>query len=605
MAPNNTDALKVDPHIYYDAAATLITLTGQIGTLAGALTAGMPTYDGMGGNYTAAAGWNTACTKLTNDLHDAILAYSGALAHFSDILNIAGYNWDTAEYNANISPNKGTAPPQPALNTATPLADNSFPAIHQTTGDNGTGLTMRGSPGGDTWDAAPNARAGALKSAASAWNTFANDVQLEMASIELGQAHDAFNAVKAPEVADIQEALAALQGGVEGIKNSAGVLADALHSHSDNLGSCRQALMNAAASAFPKHQGQVTTSQDDTSVTVNVAGTIISDDLSHAFDTFKNTANGTDLFYYLSQATDSKGFRAALTGPDVLANLPKLKALKELPILVESGNADDNKKLIGELDTIATWETPQASLTALDLSKLDQYGPLVKSWAMLAVKYGNEAHVDPAMVLAMVLQEGGSLHTGYPKDGVQLWQALENPESFHPDPDAPGRAALSDMARVTGNALGYSKHGDTIFGQQYPFQYDNVGNSLGLTNIKKDPFNDVKNAYKDQFAGKDWSDLAGNDDLDIKTTAYNLKLLNEGAASQANDEIKASQPLDQFLGSGYNAGGTLQHSLEVADGKAHFTDDTSNGNNETAHGQASVRLVALANQILKGSGAYQ
>jgi hypothetical protein len=199
----------------------------------------------------------------------------------------------------------------------------------------------------------------------------------------------------------------------------------------------------------------------------------------------------------------------------------------------------------------------------------------------------------------MVIQEGGSLRTGYPKDGVNLWDALQHPETIKPDPNGPEAGALYDEARLRADDLGISKHGRPIF------NYSGPGNSIGLTNMKEGPFSEVADKYKNQFAGQEWSDLVGNDDLAMKATAYNLRMLNDGAESQATVGVKASQPLDQFLGSGYNAGGLVEHSQDVAAGRDTFKDGSDGGNNEVEHGRSSVKLVALADQILCGSGAYR
>jgi hypothetical protein len=234
------------------------------------------------------------------------------------------------------------------------------------------------------------------------------------------------------------------------------------------------------------------------------------------------------------------------------------------------------------LDRIATWDTPAPTLTAADLGALDQYGPQMKAWAMAAVKYGNEAGVDPRLVLAMVLQEGAPLRTGLEND---LYKDLQNPSTYHPNPNGPEAGILWDKARLEASGMGVDKHGK--------------GNSIGLTNQKQDPFNEVKARYPNQFKGQEWSDLVGNDDLAIKAAAYNLKMLNDSAASQATSAVRASQPLDQFLGSGYNAGGTMGRSLRVANGQDQFL------SNETEHGQSTLSVVNLANQILCGSGAYR
>jgi len=392
--------------------------------------------------------------------------------------------------------------------------------------------------------------------------------------------HDTFDGVKAPEVPDIQEALDALRGGAEQIAAVALTLASQTRNHHNNLLDARTQLSAAAVGAFPSHPGaQVTAEPDNASVKVSVAADLSEVDVDNAENIFNTAAHATPLFTDLSTidyATHD------FVSPNALSNLPKLRALTELPLLVASGNQDANAALVGELDRITTWETPAATLNAVNPSALDQYGPQMKSWAELSVKYGNQAGIDPRMVLAMVLQEGAPLRTGLE---TNLYQDLQNPSNYHPNPNGSEAGILWDQARLRASGLGVDKKG--------------AGNSIGLTNQKQDPFNEVKATYPDQFQGQQWSDLVGNDDLAIKAAAYNLKMLNDKAASHATSEIRASQPLDQFLGSGYNASGKWERSQAVALGNDTFL------SNEIEHGQSTLSVYNLANQILCGSGAYR
>ncbi|MBS2966687.1 hypothetical protein KGA66_26860 [Actinocrinis puniceicyclus] len=52
------------------------------------------------------------------------------------------------------------------------------------------------------------------------------------------------------------------------------------------------------------------------------------------------------------------------------------------------------------------------------------------------------------------------------------------------------------------------------------------GASLGITNVKPAVFSTVAKAFPGQFKGAQWSDLAMNDSLDLKVTAYYLKYLS-------------------------------------------------------------------------------
>ncbi|MEV6065165.1 hypothetical protein AB0L82_01320 [Nocardia sp. NPDC052001] len=252
----------------------------------------------------------------------------------------------------------------------------------------------------------------------------------------------------------------------------------------------------------------------------------------------------------------------------------------------------------------ATWTAPPTPTTAVDTGALDKYGPQLTSWAKEAVKYGNEAGVDPDLVLAMALQEGAPLRLGLEGSAGEksnLYTALDDPSTFKSriNPNGAEAGVLWDQARYNASQVGADKstweklkHGHILT----MFQ-DDPGNSLGLTNMKKDQFNEVRNRYP-QLQGYEYKDLIGNDDLAMKMTAYNLKMLYDGAASQAPQQLRTT-PLDQFLGSGYNAGGTLGRSQGVATGGSNFLP------NEVEHGQSTVNVVRYADQILYGSGAYK
>lgn len=126
-----------------------------------------------------------------------------------------------------------------------------------------------------------------------------------------------------------------------------------------------------------------------------------------------------------------------------------------------------------------------------------------------------------------------------------------------------------------------------------------LANSLGLTNMKEAQFDEVKKRYPDEFQGIKWSDVVGNSEVSIKATAYNLTILRDDAASQAIGKVRRRQPLNQFLASGYNAGGTTGRSLQVATGGNPFL------SNEVDYGQRAMQSYQLADKILCGSGAYK
>lgn len=52
------------------------------------------------------------------------------------------------------------------------------------------------------------------------------------------------------------------------------------------------------------------------------------------------------------------------------------------------------------------------------------------------------------------------------------------------------------------------------------------GASIGITNIKPQVFNAVKNAFPGEFKNTQWANLVVNDSLDFKATAYYVKYLS-------------------------------------------------------------------------------
>ncbi|MFD3506755.1 hypothetical protein [Nocardia sp. NPDC058666] len=580
----------MDADIYYAAAKNLTALADEISAaVIRDLAPGLSASPGMGGNYPAVAPWCLAYLVHANDVRTVLQNYTDAARHFGDIVNAAGYNWDTAEFNANRNPEKGAAPPHP-VRVVAPTA--VFPQIPVVSGENGAGAII--APAGQSsssWTGAPNGRAAALETTGLAWENFGYCQELMTAPSTLRAVRDSFNGVQAPEVPDIQEALDVLRSAAEQIRTVATTLGSETRIHGDNLVAARQQLSTAAARAFPnKPAAQIVTTVADSSIHVSVSEALGADDIAGAEAFMSATLRNSTLFAVFSKVgRDGQGFVA----DDALNSLPKLKAIIGLPLISESGNQKDNEVLSTEWDKTSTWTDPAVSLAAVDLSALDAYGPQMKTWAILAVKYGNEAGVDPRMVLAMALQEGAPLRSGLNKD---FYKALEgDPSSYKPLAEGPNRGAAYDQFRYDLSRQGVDKgHG--------------AGNSIGLTNQKEAPFLETKARYPGQFKDDEWSDLIGNDDLALKSAAYNLKTLQEEAATHATPEVRASQPLNQFLSSGYNAGGTAERSYNVATGSEVFHNGADGKNSEIEHGESTVKpggTFDLANKILCGSGAFR
>ncbi|WP_278260474.1 hypothetical protein [Nocardia sp. AG03] len=398
-------ALAVDASVYYEAATKLAGLADDVGAavtrdLAPALTS----TTGMGGNYPAAVTWCTAYYVHASELRTVVQAYAAALRHFGEILNSAGYNWDVAEYNADLSPDKGAAPTHPIRSGVSSGGSLNFPEIPVAIGDNGAGMVINSlGQGVNSRRGTPNGRADGLATAGGAWRGFADSYELTAAGVALQSVHDSLTGVQAPEVPDIQEALIVLRGGAEQIGTVATALAAAIDAHLDNLDDARNHLVSKAADAFPDHpDAQILVTVGNSSVDIAVSADLSAADVSEAESVLDAEARGTTLFAALSAVGDNKGF----IDSNALSSLSGLKALSELPLIVETGDQNSNIALMDDLENMSTWNTPAPKLTAVDLKALDAYGPQMKTWAMLAVQYGNEAGVDPRMVLAMALQEG-------------------------------------------------------------------------------------------------------------------------------------------------------------------------------------------------------
>jgi hypothetical protein len=131
MGPQPGTTLVVDPNVYYNAAKKLYAMTGDINTaVARNPVPGLTSSAGMAGNYPAVSGWNSAYREHSGDVRTVVTTYAKALQNFGDILNVAGYNWDTAEYNANPNPAKGAAPPKSRTAAQTRSTRQPTPGRH-------------------------------------------------------------------------------------------------------------------------------------------------------------------------------------------------------------------------------------------------------------------------------------------------------------------------------------------------------------------------------------------------------------------------------------------------------------------------------------------
>jgi RHS repeat-associated protein len=118
-------------------------------------------------------------------------------------------------------------------------------------------------------------------------------------------------------------------------------------------------------------------------------------------------------------------------------------------------------------------------------------------WGVWSVRYGFQTGIDPAIILAVALTEmsGRGMKYGYFANETEnqiaqfFWQLHLWPSSRPP--------------------------------------------SIGITNMKPGPFNIVKTNFPAQFKGIQWANLVGNDQLDLKATAYYLEYIQSQVVPSA------------------------------------------------------------------------
>ncbi|MFF7637054.1 RHS repeat-associated core domain-containing protein [Kitasatospora sp. NPDC008050] len=156
----------------------------------------------------------------------------------------------------------------------------------------------------------------------------------------------------------------------------------------------------------------------------------------------------------------------------------------------------------------------------------------VRKWLAPSKKYGEEADVDPALLLAFAMKEtsGKMEYVGEESYSYQSWE----------------------LAGIVGTKL-----------KVWP----NGGASLGVTNVKPDIFGTVRKNFPDQFGGEKWSDLSLDDSLAIKVTAYYVKYLRAKYIQSAPVKISRDYSPAQIAEGLYNAGESNYRGSVVPNGQ--------------------------------------
>ncbi|WP_344442970.1 hypothetical protein, partial [Kitasatospora nipponensis] len=142
-----------------------------------------------------------------------------------------------------------------------------------------------------------------------------------------------------------------------------------------------------------------------------------------------------------------------------------------------------------------------------------------------AVIAGANAKVDPRLVLSIALMETSGKEVPYVKkyglDGYLVYE----------------------KAAVEASELGL-----------WPGHGGDGTASIGITNIKPVTWTYLTKAYPQVFAGHQWSDLAGNTDLDLQATAYYVKYLEDNEVVNATGSAQRNLKPQEIIYGLYNGG---------------------------------------------------
>lgn len=515
--------ITVDPEVYYNAAKVVFSEYGVvIESVSGSLNPGLAASKGMAGNYPAVAPWVTEYSSVAIDLEGVLVAYGNALLTMGDMLNLAGYTWAKANYDANPSTNKGVEPAMPPPRIGPAWDDKSIdipdpmPSPY-TTPDRGlltnpttlrdkltTVLRQNNAP-------APTGDTDALTAASNGWQAFSEHDAWTGGSARIQATISSFDAVGSPEKSDVTDMLNILRSAPPAIAEVAKGFASATSAHTAELTSLRSTLVSNAVVAFP--DSGTSSSSSCTAVTIAFAEEPDDANLSAGAATLASAVSGHALYALLA--------KAEFTGSDTLPQLKmKLEEIMSSPI--------------DELTNRATWKSsaPKCELNPEGQRDYDGSNDIVRGWIDDAVKYGNAAGVDPKLVLAIVYNEGGNrADTSLEQAGSGVWDATR--EILNP---------IREQTTPTG-----------------------MGMSLGLTNIKEGTYEKLQQAYPEEFGSIPWARVQYDDAVAIKAAAYSLKRIQDQYGSSVPDEMKEKYTTNEFMAAGYNSEGAMRDYLAQAD----------------------------------------
>ncbi|MFC3960385.1 hypothetical protein [Nocardia jiangsuensis] len=515
--------ITVDPAVYYAAAQAIRNeYAGVLDSVRNSLNPGLATSAGMAGNYPAAAPWVSRYSAVAADLEGVLVAYGNAVQTMGDMLELAGYTWAKAEHDANPAANKGGGPVSPPPRIGQTWDDRNIdipdpmPAPY-TTSDRG--LRSNSDIFRDTFAAAlrhgnaqvPTGDTDALDAASTAWRSFGDHDTWRAGPARIQAIAASFDTAEAPEKADILDMLGILAAAPTAVTEVSAGFAAATAAHAAALADLRSRLVANAAGAFP--DSTVTAAASNTAVTISFAEAPEGAALVDGAAALATTIMGHTLYSLLAAAE----FTGAV-------GLPQLKARLE----------EIMSSPVDELVNRASWKSPAPKCELNPDGLRDHHGAndIVRGWIDDAVRYGNEAGVDPKQVLAVVFNEGGNrADTQLEQIGSGYWDAI--------------REILNPIREATSPA--------------------DMGMSLGLTNIKEKTYQQLQEKYPDEFGSIPWERVQYDDSFAIMSATYTLKRIQEQYGLRAPGEIQEKYSSNDFMAAGYNSELSMESYFQQGD----------------------------------------
>ncbi|MEV6322658.1 hypothetical protein AB0M45_15915 [Nocardia sp. NPDC051787] len=235
MAP--PQQIRVDPQVYYDAARKCHELAHDAETTAQSLRGKLAGLGGMAGHYDGVAQWAADYDKHTGELVRAADTFAAAMFKFGDVLNASGYNHALANWRANKAADKGPAPTAP-VPVSRPV-QTVLPVI-RSAGSNGPGLeTNVPRLLEQVGMKLPDGHADKLSTAATAWNTYANDAHVTGAAGRVKAISALFDHLQSDEITEMQGHLHTLHTGAMQLAENSTAIAQPVGAHQVALGQAR------------------------------------------------------------------------------------------------------------------------------------------------------------------------------------------------------------------------------------------------------------------------------------------------------------------------------------------------------------------------------